>query len=51
MVDPADAVSVAVAVEFVVMASILLLVVPFRVAAPLVPLLLAFLVALHLYRS
>lgn len=51
MPDPAEAVSVLVVLEFVVMAGAVLLLVPPEVAAPLVPLLLLFLVALHLYRS
>ena len=51
MADPAEVVSVLVVVEFVVLASILLLTVPFEVAAPVLPLLAFFLVVLHLYRS
>ena len=51
MATPADAVSVLVAVEFVVMSSIVLLLVPLKAAAPLLPLLLVFLIALQLYRS
>jgi len=51
MPSPADTVSILVAVEFVVMAALVLLVAPLEVAAPLVPLLLVFLVALHRYRS
>ena len=51
MPDPAEAVSVLVAVEFVVLSAVVLLFVPFDIAAPLVPLLLVFLLALHLYRS
>lgn len=51
MPSPVDAISVLVALEFVVMSAVLLLLLPFEVAAPLVPLLLVFLVALHLYRS
>lgn len=50
MADPAEVVSVLVVLEFVVMASIVLLLVPLEVAAPLVPLLLVFLVALRMYR-
>lgn len=51
MADPGDVVSVLVALEFVVTAAVVLLVAPLEVAAPLVPLLLVFLVALHVYRS
>lgn len=51
MTDPTEAISLLVVVEFVVMSSILLLLVPLDVAAPLVPLLSVFLVALHLFRS
>jgi hypothetical protein len=51
MTTPADAVSVIVALEFVVMSVILLLLVPLEVAAPIIPLLLVFLIALQLYRS
>ena len=51
MANPAEVISVLVAVESIVMASVLLLLVPLEVAAPLVPLLLLFLVALQLYRS
>ena len=48
---PTDVISVLVALEFVVMSAVVFLFVPLDVAAPLVPLLLVFLVALHLYRS
>jgi hypothetical protein len=51
MPHPADTLGHLVAVEFVVMAAFVLLVAPLEVAAPLVPLLLAFLIAIHLYRS
>jgi len=51
MPSPTDALSLLVAVEFVAMASFVLLVAPLEVAAPLVPLLLVFLVAIHLSRS
>lgn len=51
MPDAVDTISVLVALEFVVMAAVVLLLVPLEVAAPLVPLLLVLLVALHLYRS
>ena len=50
MTEPAELISVLVALEFVVVASVVLLLVPFEVAAPLVPLLLVFLVGLELYR-
>ena len=51
MADPADVVSVLVAVEFVVVSGLVLLLVPLETAAPIVPLLLVFLIALYLYRS
>lgn len=51
MTDPAEAIGLLVVVEFVAMAAILLLLVPLEVAAPVVPLLLFFVVVLHLYRS
>ena len=51
MADPAEVISVLVVLEFVVMSAVLLLLVPLEVAAPLIPLFLVFLVALHLYRS
>lgn len=51
MTSPAEAVSVMVALEFVVMSAILLLLVPLEVAAPVIPLLLVFLIALQQYRS
>ncbi|RMB18491.1 hypothetical protein [Haloplanus aerogenes] len=51
MPSPADTLSLLVAVEFVVMASFLLLVAPLDVAAPVLPLLLVFLIAIHRYRS
>ncbi|UPV74626.1 hypothetical protein M0R89_00815 [Halorussus limi] len=50
MADPAEAISVLVVVEFVVMAAVLLVLVPFEAAAPVLPLLLFFAVVLHLYR-
>lgn len=50
MASPADAISVMVAVEFVVLSAIVLFLVPFDVAAPLIPLLLVFLIALQVYR-
>gem|GEM_PF-4183899 len=46
-----DSLSLLVAVEFVVMAGFVLLVAPLEVAAPLVPSLLVFLIAIHRYRS
>ncbi|WP_168191218.1 MULTISPECIES: hypothetical protein [Haloprofundus] len=51
MANPSEVISVLVVLEFVVMASLTLLLVPFEVAVPLVPLLLVFLVALHAYRG
>lgn len=51
MVNPAELVSVLIVLEFVVMASIVLVLVPFEVAAPLLPLLLFLLVVLHVYSS
>jgi hypothetical protein len=50
MADPAELISVLVTLEFVVVTSVVLLLVPLDVAAPLVPLLLACLIALWLYR-
>lgn len=51
MPSPPDTLSLVVALQFVVMASLVLLVAPFEVAAPLVPLLLVLLIAILLYRS
>jgi hypothetical protein len=51
MGTPAEVVGVVVAIEFVVMSAVVLLVAPFEVAAPLLPLLLVFLIALQMYRS
>jgi hypothetical protein len=51
MTSPAEAISVMVALEFVVTSAILLLLVPLEVAAPIVPLLLVFLIAHQQYRS
>lgn len=51
MSSPVEVVSVLVALEFVVMAAVVLLLVPFEAAAPLIPLLLVFLIALQMYRS
>jgi hypothetical protein len=46
-----ETLSVLVAVEFIVVAGVLFVLVPFEVAAPVVPLCLVLLVALYLYRS
>lgn len=51
MVRKFEAISVLVALEFVVLATVVLLLVPLEAAAPLVPLLLVFLIALHRYWS
>jgi hypothetical protein len=51
MTSPVDAVSVIVALEFVVLSVLLLLLAPLEVAAPIIPLLLVFLIALQRYRS
>jgi hypothetical protein len=51
MVEQREPLGVLVALEFVVVAGVVLLLVPFEAAAPLVPLVLVFLVALYLYRS
>jgi hypothetical protein len=51
MPGPTDAISVLVALEFVVTSLVVILLVPLEVAAPLVPLLLVFLLALWRYRS
>ncbi|GAA0248966.1 hypothetical protein GCM10009000_076430 [Halobacterium noricense] len=51
MANPIEVVSVLIALEFVVMSVVLLVVVPLEVAAPIIPLLLVFLIALQLYRS
>ena len=51
MPTPADVLSVLVALEFVVLSAVILLVVPLEAAAPIIPLLLVFLVALQVYRS
>lgn len=51
MVDRIEAISVLIALEFVVMSIVVLLLVPLEVAAPLIPLLLVFVVALQRYRS
>lgn len=51
MAKPDEAVSVLVVVEFVVVASVVLFLVPLEVAAPLAPLLLFFLAALWTYCS
>ena len=51
MARPSEAVSVLVALEFVIMSALVLLLAPLEVALPLVPLMLVFLVALQSYRS
>lgn len=51
MVNPAEVISVLMVLEFVVMALVVLLLVPLDVAAPLIPLLLAFLIALQISHS
>jgi hypothetical protein len=51
MADPLEVISLLMVVEFVVMAAVVLLLVPLDVAAPIIPLLLVFLVALGRYRS
>lgn len=51
MANPVEVISVLVVLEFVVMSAVVLLLVPLEVAAPLVPLLLVFLIALQMYRS
>jgi hypothetical protein len=51
MASPADVISVLVVLEFVAMAAVVLVLFPFDVVAPVVPLLVVFLVALLLYRS
>ena len=49
MPSPADAISLLVVLEFVLLAAILLLLLPFEAAAPFVPLALLFVLALVLY--
>jgi hypothetical protein len=51
MTRPAEVISVLVALEFVVTSAIVLLLVPLEAAAPILPLVLVFLVALHRYWS
>ena len=51
MANPIEVISVLMVLEFVVMASVVLLLVPLEAAAPLIPLLLVFLIALQIYRS
>ncbi|WP_255151308.1 hypothetical protein [Halorarius halobius] len=51
MPDSFELASLLVAAEFVVLSVVLLVVVPFEVAAPVVPLLLVFMLALWRYRS
>ncbi len=50
MVESGEALSVLIAVEFVVLTAVILLVAPFEAAAPLVPLFLIFLFLLYKYR-
>lgn len=51
MADRTTALSVLIALEFVVVSAVVFLLVPFEVAVPLVPLSLVFLLALLKYRS
>jgi hypothetical protein len=51
MPSPAEVISLLVAVEFVVMSAIVLRFVPLKAAAPIIPLLLVFLITLQLYRG
>ena len=51
MANPVEVISVLLALEFVLLSAVVLLLVPLEVAAPLVPLLLVFLIALRMYRS
>ncbi|ELZ79510.1 hypothetical protein C455_07997 [Haloferax larsenii JCM 13917] len=51
MANPVEVLSLLVVLEFVIMSAIVLLLVPLEVAAPIIPLLLVFLVVLQLYRS
>ncbi|ELZ81860.1 hypothetical protein C453_17629 [Haloferax elongans ATCC BAA-1513] len=51
MANPVEVLSLLVVLEFVIMSAIVLVLVPLEVAAPIIPLLLVFLVALQLYRS
>lgn len=51
MANPVEVISVLMVLEYVVMSAIVLLLVPLNVAAPLIPLLLVFLIALQMYRS
>lgn len=51
MADRVEVFSVLFALEFVVGSLVVFLLVPFEAAAPLVPLFLVFLFALHKYRS
>jgi len=51
MAEQRDVLGVLIALEFVVMASVVFLLVPIEAAAPLVPLFLVLLFALYRYRS
>ena len=51
MTDPLDVVSLLMVLEFTVVSAVVLLVVPLEVSAPLLPLFLVFLFALHRYRA
>lgn len=51
MADQSETISVLIALEFVVMAAVLFLLVPLEVAAPVLPLFLVLLFALYRYRS
>lgn len=51
MADPAEVISVLVALGFGATSAVVLLLVPLDVAASLIPLLLVFLIALYLYFS
>jgi len=51
MADPLDVISLLMVLEFTVVSAVVLLVVPLEVAAPILPLFLVFLFALHRYRT
>ncbi|SEL13901.1 hypothetical protein [Haloferax larsenii] len=51
MANPAEVLSLFVVLEFVIMSAVVLVLVPLEVAAPIIPLLLVFLVVLQKYRS
>lgn len=51
MADRMEIISVLIAVEFVLMAAVVLVLVPIEAAAPLFPLALVFTVALYMYLS